>query len=124
MQKIFILLICVIFTVICYVTYSSVNLLPSSRQQARKDMISIFENVALDQQKNQAKRVVLDLMPSDFELIQNIDAWTVKSPIEIGAGNWIMFIIFSKGNVEKVLIRTMDYGESPPVNAPQDKIHE
>lgn len=46
----------------------------------------------------------------------------LQSPVTFGAGNWVVYILFDNGNVDAVLVRTMDTKTDHPPDAPPDRV--
>ena len=45
----------------------------------------------------------------------------MDSPVTVGAGNWVIYVLFDGDKVDAVLIRTLDNKTEHPANAPPDR---
>lgn len=50
------------------------------------------------------------------------DFYEVRTPHEFGANNWILYAVFTKGNLHSYYVRYNDNHNHKPQNAPTDKL--
>ena len=52
------------------------------------------------------------------------DELSIRTPMRIGASNWIIYILFKNDSVASTKIRTLDSKDIRPINAPPDRKSE
>ena len=58
------------------------------------------------------------------EIAGGLSAARVDSPLTVGAGNWVVWIVFDGDAVAAVLIRTLDSSRLRPDDAPEDRVDD
>jgi hypothetical protein len=96
------------------------NFTSSSKTHTRTIIIQMFNSVTIGDNRSEVKRKIDLLWQSDLNLYQTNNLWSILTPGEIGATNWILFIKFHEDKVVAVYIRLADK-DIRPTEAPLDK---
>jgi hypothetical protein len=91
--------------------------------KARVEMLHLMERVPLNITKNQFDRRFTEGKYQQLELHQGTNLWSVRTPIEFGAKNWLLYAEFDGQNLVALRMRTPDDMRFRPIdNAPADVV--
>jgi hypothetical protein len=115
-----VLLAIVVFAMIIGITATRLS---AERRSARRDLASLASLINVgDSRVNAAwtithnRSLYLDFDDSDKRI------WRVRTPLEFGATNWHLMILFDSDDVAGIGIRTADSPKLCPDDAPRDRI--
>jgi hypothetical protein len=85
----------------------------------RVAMLKIREGIQLGDGYESVLKNYWQHAPTDLSLFAgSSETWTVSTPLELGARNWVLFIQFAEGKVSAVKVRRSD--GPPPYDGPAD----
>lgn len=116
-------LICVLLLAgVGYWCWQGIHYRPEARQEMRNLMaqIQLGDTKAQVQQKFKSGSYKVLL----FRTNRGANLWSVSTPFEFGAGNWILYLEFDKDKVIALRLRVADsITMRPREQAPPDKVH-
>lgn len=96
---------------------------PGGNSKARAEMRYFVERVPLSTTKSQFDRRFTEGKYQQLELHQGSNLWSVHTPIEFGAKNWLLYAEFDGANLVALRMRTPDDMRfRPGDNAPADVV--
>jgi len=92
------------------------------RRLSRNAIISLMNKLQVGDTAEDVESAVRLHRAARLQLVKNSrDAWTVTTPLEFGATNWLLYIDFRNQRVVRLRIRTEDSIDFKPPEAPADK---
>ena len=90
--------------------------------KARREIIALRDQIRIGQSDSDV-RTLFDAADYQYLKLKEHSGnwWSVSTPLQFGAGNWVLYIEFSGPNVSRLKIRTEDSQFEKPPNAPPDK---
>ncbi len=88
------------------------------RQEWRDGIASLHSEIKLQASREENNRLLLERWPEEYLTNEKTVA---RTPLELGAHNWILLIDYQGDRVAAVAIRTDDSYSEAPLGAPADK---
>jgi len=114
--------ICVVILVLIYLKYGEVDIGNKSSLQAKQRIVDLMEIINPGDARAKVELAISDKQSFSLDVIKTSDEeWIIKTPLEFGARNWILYLIFKDDVVTSLFIRTSDDKSVRPEGAPNDK---
>lgn len=84
-----------------------------------QNIVALYHQIRLDESREEASRVIEASWPAAY--VTN-EQTVVRTPLELGAQNWVLLLDFREDKVAAVAFRTDDSFQRLPTGAPSDKI--
>ncbi|MBW8035814.1 MAG: hypothetical protein FVQ79_09340 [Planctomycetes bacterium] len=96
---------------------------PLERQQTRDRICRFVEDLQLGLSKNQVEEIVNKHDLPDISVSHEKSEIRLRTPIEWGAQNWVVYLIFENDLLSEIKIRTEDSRSHKPKEAPPDIVY-
>jgi hypothetical protein len=115
-----------LFALLCFVGslaifFDSFVISKQGLEKSRAAILDVYSKVSIGANKKYIENVFNLGSYGFLTLHKDSQEWIISTPVELGASNWIMIIIFCKDIVSNIRIRTMDDASARPNDAPIDK---
>ena len=89
---------------------------------ARSEVLEVFSTIPGTASKEEIERIVTSGGHSHLRLVKvSPSEWLVETPLQFGAGNWVLWIEFEGQEIRALRVRTADSKEVLPERAPPDR---
>lgn len=97
------------------------NFLKEAKKIAREDIANIYRQIDLGSSMKNIEDILSEV-PTGFSIYKRKNYWTVRSPGELGATEWLIVIKFDNDQLVKAAGIRIGDGNYHPRCAPLDKV--
>jgi len=108
----------IVLLVIGAISYSRL-----ASHRAHQQLMQFRASLTLGLSQDEVEQLFKSAQSRELTLHQREDAWIVATPVEFGASNWNIHLVFTDKSLTGILVRSLDEPTRRPTDAPLDMVH-
>lgn len=94
----------------------------SASDRARQQLMQFRASLTLGLSLHEVEKLLKSTQHRELTLHHRDDVWIVATPMEFGASNWDLHLVFTDKSLTGILVRSLDEPTKRPADAPPVRV--